>query len=160
MRPRGVSPSSITPGPVLYDILDVPFVFLDHQRWSRFFGPATRNALFYSPSGSDFQLKVDVSDADGDTDTATKNVTVTSCAPPQLGIGENGASGGILVRPVPTRVLPERRFVALAAGAAHACALTAEETVWCWGANESNQLGEAAVGELSDVPVPVELPFP
>lgn len=75
----------------------------------------------------------------------------------QLGIGDNGASGGTLVRAVPTPVVTDERFVTIVAGAAHTCALAADETVWCWGDNESNQLGEAAVGELSDVPVPVVL---
>lgn len=64
----------------------------------------------------------------------------------QLGIGENGASGGILFLAVPTRVATDIRFVAVVAGSAHTCALSAEETVWCWGTT------------FSDVPVPIELP--
>ena len=47
--------------------------------------------------------------------------------------------------------------VALAAGDEHTCALHADGTVQCWGANDFGQLGNPEV-ESSTVPVPVWLP--
>src|SRR6185369_10864060 len=41
---------------------------------------------------------------------------------------------------------------AVAAGAAHSCALAAGGRVWCWGANDAGQLGAGGVA-ASDRPV-------
>ncbi|MFO0555677.1 MAG: hypothetical protein U0271_45290 [Polyangiaceae bacterium] len=47
--------------------------------------------------------------------------------------------------------------VSIAAGAAHACALDRQGAVWCWGANDNDQLG----GEESPIAfTPVEVPLP
>lgn len=48
-------------------------------------------------------------------------------------------------------------FTSLAAGGIHTCALTAAGAAWCWGSNNSGQLG-TTVSPNSEVPVPVELP--
>jgi hypothetical protein len=45
-------------------------------------------------------------------------------------------------------------FVALAAGVSHACGLTSTGLAWCWGANESGQLGDASRTDRSS---PVEV---
>jgi len=76
----------------------------------------------------------------------------------QLGISENGQSGGTALVPTPSRVDSAERFVELVAGSAHTCGLTASESVWCWGSNDSQQLGPQVEGVLSDVPVRVNLP--
>jgi alpha-tubulin suppressor-like RCC1 family protein len=46
------------------------------------------------------------------------------------------------------------KLTAIAGGQAHTCAIGADKTVWCWGANESGELGN---GKTSDnhTPVPV-----
>ncbi len=51
----------------------------------------------------------------------------------QLGIGEQGRTGGAGIRTEPTRVLTSLQFVDIVAGASSTCALTAAEDVWCWG---------------------------
>ncbi len=38
---------------------------------------------------------------------------------------------------------------AIAAGAAHSCALRSDGSVWCWGGNQSGQLGDGVVLQLS-----------
>lgn len=76
----------------------------------------------------------------------------------QVGIGEHGSAGGIGIATEPTRVLTNERFIDIASGSGHTCALTKEEEVWCWGTNDSNQLGQPSAGAVSDVPVLVELP--
>jgi alpha-tubulin suppressor-like RCC1 family protein len=66
-------------------------------------------------------------------------------------IGNGGAGGG--VNPSLATVKQER-FVALSAGARHACALNASGRAFCWGADESGQLGD--VREMnSTTPIPV-----
>src|SRR5262245_10443767 len=48
----------------------------------------------------------------------------------------------------PIRPLDPPRFVEITAGAAHACALSDDGQVWCWGANN---LGQAGVGSIGGV---------
>ena len=43
---------------------------------------------------------------------------------------------------------------ALGAGGDHSCAVRSDGSVWCWGANESGQLGDGTVTD-SDIPVQV-----
>jgi alpha-tubulin suppressor-like RCC1 family protein len=49
----------------------------------------------------------------------------------------------------------EARFSMISAGAAHTCALTADGRPWCWGRNDSGQLG---LGHTSDTAEPKPLP--
>lgn len=47
-----------------------------------------------------------------------------------------------------------KEWVAVAAGLSHACALTAEGTAWCWGANDHGQLGN---GTTTPTAVPLQV---
>jgi alpha-tubulin suppressor-like RCC1 family protein len=57
---------------------------------------------------------------------------------------------------VPRTVLGLRNASAIAAGAAHSCAIAgAEDAVYCWGSNETGQLANPDVPEYAVAPVPV-----
>lgn len=61
--------------------------------------------------------------------------------------------------PVPVHVGGEGDlggFVGVAAGRSCACALRDDGTVWCWGSNETGQLGQ---GDLTDRSAPTQVPF-
>lgn len=47
--------------------------------------------------------------------------------------------------------------IAVAAGAAHSCALRSDHTVVCWGANDAGQLGRGTITASEPVPAPVGL---
>jgi alpha-tubulin suppressor-like RCC1 family protein len=49
--------------------------------------------------------------------------------------------------------------LAIAAGAAHTCALKVDHTLVCWGSDEAGQLGEGAPLQLS-VPQPTQISCP
>ena len=52
------------------------------------------------------------------------------------------------------------RLMALAAGVSHTCALDEGGEAWCWGANESGQLGDGSTEDRSTPePVATEIPF-
>jgi alpha-tubulin suppressor-like RCC1 family protein len=68
----------------------------------------------------------------------------------------NDAEGTSLV---PKRVEGLERVVQLASGYSHSCALTAEETVWCWGTGQDHELGNGK-GEHQSKPVRVAFPKP
>ena len=55
---------------------------------------------------------------------------------------------------VPTRVEGVPPFVAISSLASHVCALTADGEAWCWGDNQSGQLGDGTL-ERRDGPVRV-----
>ena len=59
----------------------------------------------------------------------------------QLGDGENGPS----TRTAAVSVATRQTFVAISAGANHTCALTREGVAFCWGLNETGELGQALV---------------
>ena len=51
-------------------------------------------------------------------------------------------------------------LVALASGVSHTCALDENGEAWCWGANESGQLGDTSTQDRSEpVPVATDVPF-
>ncbi|MDE3053950.1 MAG: hypothetical protein KGJ70_08700 [Gemmatimonadota bacterium] len=56
----------------------------------------------------------------------------------------------------PVAVSGGLQFTSLSAGYAHTCGLTAGGKAYCWGANESGELGDSAAGTESAVPVPVD----
>jgi alpha-tubulin suppressor-like RCC1 family protein len=63
----------------------------------------------------------------------------------QLGLGSTGASN-----PLPQQVTDlGNTVIELAVGYNHACALKADHTVWCWGANNLGQLGDGTIGGLA-----------
>lgn len=57
----------------------------------------------------------------------------------------------------PTRVATTERFVRIAAGADHTCAMNALGAVWCWGDNRFGQIGSGNLYEAS--PWRIALPF-
>jgi alpha-tubulin suppressor-like RCC1 family protein len=71
--------------------------------------------------------------------------------------GELG-DGGTASSSVPVRVherrVPGRRFSQLTDGGFHACGLDAAGAAYCWGYNQSGQLGNGSIAD-SSVPVPV-----
>jgi len=60
------------------------------------------------------------------------------------------------LRPVAVEQLVDP-VAALAAGQSHTCALTRAGEVWCWGGNDSGQLGDGTT-DSREAPAPVELP--
>lgn len=60
-----------------------------------------------------------------------------------LGDGVIGATNGDF-KTIPTAVLGGVTFASLSVGKEHTCGLTAGGAAWCWGANESGQLGDGS----------------
>ena len=69
----------------------------------------------------------------------------------QLGNPDVGGSS-----PEPGVVPDFEEAVAVSAGRVHTCALKEEGTVWCWGANDSGQMGTGGNYDLAINPVQVE----
>lgn len=55
----------------------------------------------------------------------------------QIGDGTSGSN-----RDTPTRVSGTTKFVSITAGDWHSCALTSAGIAWCWGVNQSGELGD------------------
>jgi alpha-tubulin suppressor-like RCC1 family protein len=70
----------------------------------------------------------------------------------QLGLGPDAITGGSF--PQPTKIPKLGNVIAIAAGYAHSLALSADGTVWAWGANDAGQLGD---GTTTQRPSPVQL---
>ncbi len=68
----------------------------------------------------------------------------------ELGTGTAGGTSG-----TPVAVTGGLSFTSLSAGYAHTCGLTTGGMAYCWGANESGELGDTTAGSGSAVPVPV-----
>jgi alpha-tubulin suppressor-like RCC1 family protein len=77
----------------------------------------------------------------------------------KLGQAGQGAVSAIVRSP--TRVASSRRYIAVAAGAMHTCAITTSNTLDCWGFNASGELGrgdwqvDCGIGPCSPEPHPV-----
>ncbi len=72
----------------------------------------------------------------------------------QLGNGQGG--GGAYSRSaVPVAVSGLSGVISIGAGENHSCAVLDDGTLWCWGSNESGQLGNATV--LTDTNLPVQV---
>ncbi len=72
----------------------------------------------------------------------------------QLGAGTGGTEGAQSNVPAQVGVLGVRALH-IDAGAYHACAVRDDHTLWCWGSNELEQLGNGSAGLMSLVPVMV-----
>jgi alpha-tubulin suppressor-like RCC1 family protein/serine/threonine protein kinase len=73
----------------------------------------------------------------------------------QLG---NGSGSGSSQTPSPvdtTTITGNKAFVQLAAGGRHACGLTADGVAYCWGGDESGQLGNGGASQDTQSPSPV-----
>jgi len=93
-------------------------------------------------------------DADGDATCALVPGSLVKCWGNNSfgGIGSSmiGVSSGVPITVNITNVTG----LGSAHGAAHACAIRSDGTVWCWGNNDGGQLGDAmASGNLSSTPV-------
>ena len=60
------------------------------------------------------------------------------------------ASDGIVYTPTRVEVSAASRFVALALGEFHSCAVRTDRTLWCWGKNNVGQIG---IGSVAPTPV-------
>jgi Regulator of Chromosome Condensation (RCC1) repeat protein len=74
----------------------------------------------------------------------------------QLGNG-GSADAAAAVPVVDDHGKPIAPVLAIAAGAAHTCALRSDHTVVCWGANDAGQLGRGTMTAAEPVPAPVGL---
>jgi alpha-tubulin suppressor-like RCC1 family protein len=63
-----------------------------------------------------------------------------------------GASPGLPCSHVPLAVSGGRSFVGLSVGAGHACGLTDTGDTWCWGDNQTGELGDCDVSSWSVEP--------
>ena len=138
---------------------------------SNYYGKLGNGLVTAGPLNNDSSVPVAVSGIDG-SDAATTAVSISlggafSCAlladgsakcwgynfSGQLGSGSTSMSSF-----VPVSVsgfdgsLPSKRLVAISAGYSHACAVSADALVWCWGSDSSGQLGD---GQSLDALQPV-----
>jgi alpha-tubulin suppressor-like RCC1 family protein len=71
----------------------------------------------------------------------------------QLGNGQDGSGNN---SPVPVKVLGNRSFQLVAGGASHTCGILVDDSAWCWGRNDSGQIGNGESGNTNSVvPEPV-----
>jgi alpha-tubulin suppressor-like RCC1 family protein/uncharacterized protein YjdB len=75
-------------------------------------------------------------------------------------LGGSLGTGGPQSTTRPVRVLQTvaAGFDSVSAGADHACALSADGTIWCWGTNAFGQLGDGSTFNRA-APVPIAPPF-
>lgn len=72
--------------------------------------------------------------------------------------GQMGATGSPSTTPVRVDGLPAGEVQGVTAGGAHACALMADGTAYCWGENGDGQLGDGSLDPSDMVAAPVTLP--
>ncbi len=60
---------------------------------------------------------------------------------------------------VPTLVSPTLTFLSISAGARHTCAISVTHDAYCWGANDSSQLGGVAAGGPAPIKIVGALPY-
>lgn len=60
-------------------------------------------------------------------------------------------------RYVPVEVAPGSTWARLSLGSDHSCGVQSDGTLWCWGSNETAQIGDGAVGPLYTRLEPVEV---
>ena len=80
----------------------------------------------------------------------------------QLGDDTSGGYGGNHVRLLPVQVVTAAgpaltNVTQIAAGNFSSCAVTADQTVWCWGADDQGQLGDGVVNNFGDVKAAVQV---
>ncbi|MGB7213390.1 MAG: hypothetical protein WBC97_12280 [Gemmatimonadales bacterium] len=68
----------------------------------------------------------------------------------QAGVGSAAAA---VTTPLP--VAGGHQFQSITLGSAHSCGIAVDGTAWCWGINNSGQLGDSIIGGSSTVPVQV-----
>lgn len=72
--------------------------------------------------------------------------------------GQVGDGSGAPDIPEPTQVpIPGGNVASVATGGEHACALTIDGRLYCWGMNEYGQVGDGQVGGQGDVLLPAEI---
>ncbi|MDB4985214.1 MAG: chromosome condensation regulator [Myxococcaceae bacterium] len=72
-------------------------------------------------------------------------------------VGKLGPNATGLFTDTPVAVTGLTNVVELAAGRGHTCAIVSSGDVYCWGENDQHQLGKAAIGASSAVPVKVDV---
>ena len=72
----------------------------------------------------------------------------------QLGDGTSGEFEG---KSTPVQVIGLSGVIAIAGGEEHSLALKSDGTVWAWGSNGDNQLGDGTHGELESKSTPVQV---
>lgn len=81
------------------------------------------------------------------------------------GNGDNGEVGDGVLDDGPldwcrlelTEIAPGTQWARLSLGRDHSCGVQTDGTLWCWGSNESAQIGDGAVGSLYSRLEPVEV---
>ncbi|MEV6487528.1 hypothetical protein AB0M20_02645 [Actinoplanes sp. NPDC051633] len=71
-------------------------------------------------------------------------------------VGDAAANSGSTATPV--KVDTTEEFTQIDVGGRHACAVTEDGAVWCWGSDSDGQLGDDAAIADHDAPVQVKLP--
>jgi hypothetical protein len=130
--------------------------------------------VFCWGTGEDGQLGVDVKSSETPRQSSPQDVQQvaaggwTTCALLRSGAvecwgfdggGQTGAPKTDTPSPVPVRVPGISSVVQIGCGQEHCCAMKSDGTVWCWGANDQNQLATAEVAD-SNVPLLVKMPAP
>ena len=73
----------------------------------------------------------------------------------QLGNGGNSQDSQVPVPVDMSEVVGDKAFVHISAGGQHTCGVTVEGRVYCWGSDNTGQLGNGEGWENSQIPVPV-----